>query len=154
MEYAVTAAFLLSVVAGSFAADLEDSHRGAGAGLELKAHPRASQGWLGDGSITSAVSVDDNHPTACLIASSWLSAKNLMVSNGTSSLPSMRQSPATYSGMGISLFSASRPSVANCAGLVSNARGMKAAGRFCHAGCLSDDAPEYCEGRQACRSSL
>jgi hypothetical protein len=42
---------------------------------------------------------DNNHSTACLTASSWISAEILVVSKGTSSLP-LRHSPAMYSGVG------------------------------------------------------
>jgi hypothetical protein len=50
-----------------------------------------------------ATSVDDNHLTACLTASSWLSAKKFKVAKGKSWPSRMWQSPATYSGMGESL---------------------------------------------------
>jgi hypothetical protein len=53
-------------------------------------------------------------------------------------------SPAMYLGIGISPFFSSRFSVANCAGFGSRASGgTEAAGRFCHTGCLSDDALEH-----------
>src|ERR1700733_921158 len=94
-------------------------HQSCAISFEKNAEP--SQRTCNQVPSSIATSADDNHLTACLTASSWLSEKNFIVSNGTSSLPSMRQSPAMYSGMGIPMFSASRLGVANCASLSDDA---------------------------------
>jgi hypothetical protein len=81
---------------------LPPRHQSCAISFEKNAEP--SQRTCNQVLSSTGASVDDNHSTACLTASSWLSAKNFIVSNGTSSLPSMRQSPAMYSGMGNPMF--------------------------------------------------